>query len=98
MWFWQEVQKMSWRLKYKRMETSPNFEIREIIIDEMVEKFAEKEGMNPEDVLSDIVTFAPYEGNDAANPDYIEQVAEMMGISLEEMNEYAIRKAKEYLK
>ncbi len=80
------------------METSPNFEIREIIIDEMLEKFAEKEGMNPEDVLSDIITFAPYEGNEDPNPDYIEQVAEMMGISLDEMNEYAIKKAKEYLK
>ena len=80
------------------MENLPNFEIRESIIDDMVDNFAEMEGMNPNDVLSDIITFAPYEGNDSANPDYIEQVAEMMGISVEEMTEYAINKAKKYAK
>ncbi len=78
------------------MDRAPSFEIRESIIDEMVDKFAEREGMSPEDVLSDIITFAPCEGSESANPDYIEQIAEMMGISVEEMTAYAIKKAKEY--
>ncbi|MBI2038067.1 MAG: hypothetical protein HYT15_04040 [Candidatus Magasanikbacteria bacterium] len=80
------------------METPPIFEIRESIIDGLVDAFAEKEGMNSEDIMSDIIVFAPYEGNDSANPDYIEQVAELIGVSNEEMIEYAIKKAKEHLK
>ena len=53
--------------------------------------------MSPDDIFSDIITFAPYEQNDSANPDYIDQVAEMIGISSEEMSTYAIKKAKDYL-
>ncbi|MDP3729663.1 MAG: hypothetical protein Q8R26_02860 [bacterium] len=79
------------------MENFPNFEQRESVIDELVRNLAEKEGMNPDDVMSDIVTFAPYEGNEASNPDYIDQVAEMLGIASEEMRLYAIKKAREYL-
>lgn len=79
------------------MEQLPNFEQRELEINLLIENLAEREGMTAEDVLSDIVTFAPYEGNEAANPDYLEEVAERMGISPEEMTEYALKKAKEYL-
>ena len=80
------------------MENFKGFEQREIIIDELVKGLAEREGMNPDDILSDIITFAPHEGNDSANPDYIEQVAEMIGISSEEMTRYAIKKAENHRK
>ena len=71
-----------------------SLEERELAIDKLIEDLAKREGMNPQDILSDIITFAPYEQNDSANPDYIEQVAEMIGISKEEMSRYAIKKAK----
>ncbi|MDP2677004.1 MAG: hypothetical protein Q8O83_04970 [bacterium] len=79
------------------MENLTSFESRESIIDGLVNSLAEKEGMNSEDVVLDIITFAPYEQNDASNPDYIEQVAEMIGISSEEMMAYAIKKAKAHV-
>ena len=78
------------------MEKEPKQENRESVIDRLINNLAEKEGMNPEDVLSDIITFAPDERNDAANPDYIDQVAEMIGISSEEMRAHAVKKAKEH--
>ncbi len=80
------------------MEGIPNFENRESTIDQLINQLAEREGMSPDDVLSDIITFAPYEENDTPNPDYIDQVAEMIGISSEEMSSYAIKKAKDFLK
>ena len=80
-----------------KMEGTPNFEQREALIDKLIFELAEREEMSPDDILSDIITFAPYEGNGAANPDYLEQVAEMVGISVEEMTLYAINKAKEQL-
>jgi hypothetical protein len=79
------------------MESSPSTEEREQVIDGLVNNLAEREGMSPDDILSDIVTFAPYAENEAANPDYLDQLAEMIGISPEEMTEYALKKAKEYL-
>ncbi|MEK7117679.1 MAG: hypothetical protein AAB861_02785 [Patescibacteria group bacterium] len=80
------------------MENLPNnFEQREKEIDNLIEELAEREGMSSDDILSDIVVFAPYEGNECANPDYIEEVAERIGISHEEMTTYAIKKAQEYL-
>jgi len=75
----------------------PNLEELERRIDGLVGELAEREGMNPDDILSDIVTFAPYDGNDAANPDYLEEVAERMGISVDEMRTYALKKAKDFL-
>ena len=79
------------------MEKPPSFENRELVIDRLINGLAKREGMSPDDILSDIITFAPHEQNDAANPDYINQVAEMIGISSEEMSAYAIRKAKDSL-
>ncbi len=79
------------------MEGLPNFENREAEIDQMIEDFAKQEGMTAEDILCDIIVFAPYDGNDASNPDYIEEVAERLGISVEEMTKYAIKKAKEQM-
>ncbi len=53
--------------------------------------------MSFDGILSDIITFAPYEGNDFANQDYIEEVAEKIGVSIDEITEYAIKKATEEL-
>lgn len=64
-------------------------------IDEMVEGLAEQEGMGPDEMFSDIATYAPYEGNEDPNPDYLEEVAEKLGISIPEMILYAIKKAEE---
>jgi len=79
------------------MEKTPNFENRESVIDELINGLAEREGMNPDDILSDIIIFAPHEQNESSNPDYIDQVAEMIGASSEEMSAYAVKKAKDYL-
>lgn len=70
---------------------------RELAIDKLIENLAKKEEMNPDDMLSDIIVFAPYAENDSANPDYIEQVAEMIGIAPKEMTLYALEKAKDFL-
>lgn len=79
------------------MKEIPSFENRESAIDKLINDLAKKENMNPDDILSDIIVFAPDERNDTANSDYIDQVAEMIGISSEEMSLYAINKAKDYL-
>jgi len=75
------------------MEGPPNFESRESVIGKLIDVLAEKEEMNPEDILSDIRVFAPYEGNEDPNPYYLDEVAEKIGISPEEMRAYAIKKA-----
>jgi hypothetical protein len=72
-----------------------NFESRESVIDKMIETLSEKEGMDVLDIISDIITFAPYEGNEDPNPDYLDEVADRLGISSEEMKEYALKKAAE---
>jgi len=77
------------------MEGLPKFEDRESIIDNLISKLAENEGMNEDDILCDIIVFAPYEGNELSNPDYLDEVADRIGISYEEMREYANKKAKE---
>ena len=79
------------------MERPPNFENREAAVDQLIHKLAESEDMNFDDIMSDIITFAAYELNDSSNPEYIDRVAEKIGISSEEMSDYAIKKAKEYL-
>jgi len=75
---------------------SDDIEKREGEIDTLIEGLAEREGMDPDDVFSDIAAFAPYEGNEAPNLEYLEQVAEMIGISMEEMTQYATKKAKDF--
>ncbi len=78
-----------------KFEQVKNFEQRELEIDTLIEKLALEQEMNPDDIIGDLAVFAPYLENDSANPDYIEQVAEMVGISVEEMARYAIKKAKD---
>ncbi len=76
------------------MEKIPNPENieREAKIDKLVEEFAESEGMSPEDVLIDMMTYSSHEGNEDPNPVYFEIVAEKMGISPAELEEYAVKK------
>lgn len=81
-----------------KIEQVKSFEQRELEIDTLIEKLATEQDMNPDDIIGDLAVFAPYKGNDSANPDYIEQVAEMIGLSLvsvKEMIRYAIKKAKD---
>jgi hypothetical protein len=81
----------------ENFENPEDFENRELLIDGLINKLGEQEDMSPDDILSDIITFAPYEGNETINLDYLDQVAEMLGISAEEMRTYAVKKAKDYL-
>ena len=75
------------------MEEAPNFESREKEIDLLIEKLAEAEEMTPDDILSDIVTFISFDGTEMENPEYFEVLAEKLGITIDEMNEYAKKKA-----
>ncbi len=76
------------------MERPPSFESKESIIDSLIEKLGKKEGMNPEDIISDIVTFAGLSKEDESAKAYLEEVAEKIGITIEEMMKYADDKAK----
>jgi len=77
------------------MEKPPNFENRESVIDGLIESLAEREGMNSEDIISDIITFAELSEEDEGAKGYIEEVAERIGIPYDEMIVYVIKKAKE---
>ncbi len=79
------------------MEKMPNFEGREREIDQMIERLAEMQEMTSDEIMSDLATYAPYEGNEDPNQEYLNEVAEMMGISVEELTAYAIKKAQEFL-
>lgn len=78
--------------KNNKPEVSPE---RVEEIDKMIERFAEEEGMPVEDIISDIATFSP---NCSDNPDYLEIVAEKIGIPIEEMKNYANKKYDEFFK
>ncbi len=77
------------------MEEFESIENKEEIIDGLVETLASKEGMDPDFIISDIAMFAPYEGNDAVNLEYLAELAEKLGISVEEMHAYAIKKTRD---
>ncbi|MDO8572746.1 MAG: hypothetical protein Q7S11_03195 [bacterium] len=77
------------------MEELPNFENRESVIDGLIDTLAEKEGMRPEDIISDIITFAELSEKDRDVIGYFEVVAEKIGIPYDELMAYAINKAKE---
>jgi hypothetical protein len=80
------------------MENLDSFEERECIIDGLIDALGPEHEMNSDDILSDIITFAPTPENEDPNPDYLEQMAEMLGISVEEMNKYALKKAEDLKK
>jgi hypothetical protein len=77
------------------MEKFPNQESNEKFIDVLIETLAEKEGMSPEDIQTDIVTFAEICETDDDAKGYFEQLADEINISPEAMIEYARQKAKE---
>jgi hypothetical protein len=56
---------------------------------------AEREEINAEDIKSDIITFAPHVQNESSNPEYFEELAELLGVSAEEITAYAIKKFEE---
>ena len=76
------------------MEKPPSIENRESDIDSLIEKLGAKEEMNAEDIISDIVTFAELSQEDENAKAYLEEVAEKIGISIEEMMRYAANKTK----
>lgn len=73
--------------------TPPSPESREARIDALIEKLAGSEGMSFDDIESDLITFGEYEGNDGANPEYMKEVAEKLGVTVKELNEYAAARA-----
>lgn len=77
------------------MENVPNFEGRESIVDRLIEELAQKEGMDPQDIFADIITFIELSQEDEDARFYFEELAEKIGVSFDEMMEYAITKAKE---
>ena len=76
------------------MENIPSFENRESLIDGLIENLAEREGMNSEDIFSDIITFVELSKEDEDAKVYLEDIAESIGIPFEEMMQYAIKKAR----
>ena len=74
---------------------SNSIESREPVIDELIEALAEQEGMSIDFILTDIIEFAPTEGNESVNLEYLAEVAEKIGVTVEEMHQYAMLKAKE---
>lgn len=71
-----------------------NFESREKIIDDLIEDLAKKEYMDTEDIFSDIITFWELSKDDEDAKAYFEELAEKIGISIEEMLKYAEKKSR----
>jgi hypothetical protein len=79
------------------MEQPPSFEnkeSKESIIDGLLAALGEAEGMSAEDILSDIVTFMELSQEDEGAKVYLEEVAEKIGVTIEEMMRYSANKAK----
>ena len=78
------------------MEGPPDFENREAVIDNLLDVLAEREGMPAEDILSDLMTFASFEGDESLEaPEYFEEMAERLGTTPEDIKAYAIKKFKD---
>ena len=72
-----------------------NFEHRELgeeEIDFRIENLAQKEGMDAENIFSDITTFIEMYEEDKNVIGYFEELASQIGISVDEMIECAIKK------
>jgi len=72
---------------------------REAEIDRLIENLAEREkaeGFGLDEIKFDIITFALLSEEDVGAEGYFEELAEKIGISKEEMVQYAIKKAQEY--
>ncbi len=75
------------------MENLLNSENRESIIDKLIEELAQREEMDPQDIFSDMGTFFELSQNDEDAKSYFEELAERIGISFQEMMEYAAKKS-----
>jgi len=72
---------------------------REEEIDELIDKMPDKEDMTTQEMIEWITSFAPYKGNeDIIDATFLQEVAEKINISPEEMNRYAMKKATDALK
>lgn len=76
------------------MEKIPNFRSIEEI-DRLFEDYAVREEIDPDDALSDLMTFAEIAKEDEDAAVYLEALAEELGISVEEVIYYVAQKAKE---
>lgn len=76
------------------MENAPNFRRIEEI-DRLLEDFATREGIDPDDALSDLLTFWKISQEDEDARAYLEAMAEELGVSIEEVIHYAIKKGGE---
>jgi|GEM_PF-1385685 beta-N-acetylglucosaminidase len=76
-------------------EKIPTSESQESRVERVIAELAKREGMEAEDILSDIVTFSPHEENESHNPFYLEELAEKLNISIEEINQFAVEKFEE---
>ncbi len=80
----------------KPKKPGQNIEHNKEQIRRLIEILADKEEMSPDHIESDIMTFAVVEGNeDFANPEYFEELAERLKISLKEILNYAEQSWKE---
>jgi hypothetical protein len=81
----------------KKMEQPKNPEILRQKIERAIEELAKAEGMSAEDIDSDIITFAPVEGNEEfSNPEYFEILAEQLNMRLGNILNYAQTKYAEH--
>lgn len=70
------------------MEGMGNTESREAFIARRIEEVAEMEGMETEDLLSDMMTYAEILETDEDVRPFFEQLAEEVGVSVEEIIGY----------
>lgn len=66
-----------------------NIESREEFITRRIEEVAVMEGMEKEDLLSDMMTFAEIVQEDEDARPYFEELADKIGVSVEEIIEYS---------
>lgn len=73
-------------------ERPPTPESLEQVVERLVLALAIREGMDPQDILSDMITFAPHPDNEFANQEYFEELAEKMYCPVGRLVTYACQK------
>jgi hypothetical protein len=73
------------------MEGIGNTESREAFITRRIEEVAAMEGMEKEDLLSDMMTFVEIVREDKDAMPYFEELADKIGVSVEEIIEYSAK-------
>lgn len=72
-----------------------NFESREREIDLLIENLATQEGMDPNDILSDAMTFLELSTQDQDATAYLEELSEKLGIPYDEIIRYITKKTED---